>query len=53
MSNGTTKNANVTWVTPISSQYASAGTFIVSGTIAESATIKVVNPPSYDPPIWS
>jgi len=42
MSDGTTKNVNVTWVTPTANQYASVGTFTVSGTITESTTIKAV-----------
>jgi len=42
MSNRTTKNVNVTWVTPLTSQYDSVGTFTVSGRIAESTTIKAI-----------
>jgi len=42
MSNRTTKNVNVTWVTPLTSQYDSVGTFIVNGSIAESTTIKAI-----------
>lgn len=40
MSDGATKVVNVTWVTPTPSQYASSGTFTVSGIIVESTTIK-------------
>ena len=42
MSDRTTKNVNVTWVAPLTSQYASVGTFIVNGSIAESFTIKAI-----------
>lgn len=40
MSDRTTKVVNVTWVTPTVNQYASVGTFTVSGTISESSTVK-------------
>jgi len=42
MSDRTTKNVNVTWVAPLTSQYDSVGTFIVNGSIAESFTIKAI-----------
>jgi len=42
MSDGATKVVNVTWVTPSPSQYASAGTFTLNGTITESTTIKAI-----------
>ena len=42
MNDRTTKNVNVTWVTPLTSQYDSVGTFIANGSIAESTTIKAI-----------
>ena len=42
MSDRTTKNVNVTWVAPLTSQYDSVGTFIVNGSIAESTIIKAI-----------
>jgi uncharacterized protein YjdB len=39
MSDGTTKNYGVTWDSVDASQYASSGTFTVTGTISESSTI--------------
>ena len=42
MSDRTTKNVNVAWVAPLTSQYDSVGTFIVNGSIAESTIIKAI-----------
>jgi large repetitive protein len=42
MGDGTTKNVLVTWNSISSSQYASNGTFTVTGTILTSSTIKAV-----------
>ncbi|MDP4159421.1 MAG: cell wall-binding repeat-containing protein [Bacillota bacterium] len=42
MSDGTTRMVNISWANVSFSRYASPGTFIVIGTIAESTTIKAI-----------
>ncbi|WP_088189134.1 cell wall-binding repeat-containing protein [Desulfosporosinus sp. FKA] len=42
MMDGTTKTVNVTWPIIESSRYGSAGSFCVTGTIAESTTVKPI-----------